>query len=46
MAYIRSAHLLQSDEQHCRDEHKRRTDDKDIDRIGQSHVCLLVLTVR
>lgn len=35
-----------SDEQHCGYENKRCTDDQDIDRIGQSHVCLLALTVR
>ena len=34
------------DEQHCGDEHKRRTDDQDIERVRESHVCLLVLTVR
>jgi hypothetical protein len=35
-----------SDEQHRGYENKRCTDDQDIDRIGQPHVCLLALTVR
>ncbi len=35
-----------SDEQHRCYEHKRCTDDQDIQRIGKSHVCLLALTVR
>ena len=35
-----------SDKQHRGYENKRCTDDQDIDRIGQSHVCLLALTVR
>jgi hypothetical protein len=35
-----------SDEQHRGYENKRCTYDQDIDRIGQSHVCLLALTVR
>ncbi len=35
-----------SNEQHRGYEYKRCTDDQDVDRIGQSHVCLLALTVR
>ena len=37
--------VFRSDEQHGCNEHKRCTDDHDIQRIGQSHFCLLALTV-